>query len=42
MGNTILFPGDYFSLNNPNDNFTAELDAVTATDDLDVAIFNYD
>lgn len=42
MGNTILFPGDYFSLNNPNDNFTEELDAVAATDGLDAALFNYD
>lgn len=42
MGNTILFPGDYFSMHNPNDNFTAELDAVVATEDLDAALFNYD
>lgn len=42
MGNTILFPGDYFALNNPNDNFTEELDAVVATDGLDAALFNYD
>lgn len=30
MKATILFPGDYFSLNSPNDNFSAELDAVVA------------
>jgi len=41
MRATILFPGDYFSLNNPDDNFAAELDAVTACDELDVALFNY-
>lgn len=39
---TILFPGDYFSLNSPNDNFSAELDAVVATNGLEAALFNYD
>jgi hypothetical protein len=42
MRATLLFPGDYFSLNNPNDNFTAELDAVVACDNLDPLLFNYD
>ena len=42
MKATILFPGDYFSLNEPNDNFTQELDAVIATDGLEAALFNYD
>lgn len=39
---TILFPGDYFSLNALNDNFSAELDAVIATDGLEAALFNFD
>lgn len=38
----ILFPGDYFSLNAPIDNFSAELDAVVATEGLEVALFNFD
>lgn len=42
MKATILFPGDYFSLNAPNDNFAQELDAVIATDGLEAALFNYD
>lgn len=42
MRATILFPGDYFSLNSPNDNFIAELDAVVACDGLDSLLFNYD
>ena len=42
MRATLLFPGDYFSLNNPNDNFTAELDAVVACDNLDPLLYNYD
>lgn len=42
MKATILFPGDYFSLNSPNDNFSAELDAVVATDGLEAALFNFD
>lgn len=42
MKATILFPGDYFSLNSPNDNFTQELEAVIATDGLEAALFNYD
>lgn len=42
MKATILFPGDYFSLNAPNDNFRAELDAVIATEGLEAALFNFD
>lgn len=37
-----MFPRDYFSPNNPNDGFTAELDAVIATEGLDTALLNYD
>ncbi len=42
MRATILFPGDYFSLKNPDDNFTTEVDAVVACDGLDALLFNYD
>ena len=42
MRATVLFPGDYFSLRNPNDNFTAELNAVVACEGLDALLFNYD
>lgn len=42
MEATIIFPGDYFSLNNPNDNFVEELDAVVATNGLHAVLFNYD
>lgn len=41
MGNTILFPGDRFSPNNPDDDFAAEFDAAMATDELDAVLFNY-
>ena len=42
MEATIIFPGDYFSLTNPNDNFAEELDAVIATEGLHAVLFNYD
>ena len=42
MRATILFPGDYFSLNTPSDNFAAELNAVVACGGLDAALFNFD
>lgn len=42
MGNTILFPGNYYSFNNLDDNFAAEFDAVVATQDLDAVLFNFD
>lgn len=42
MKATILFPSDYFSLNAPNDNFRAELDAVITTEGLEAALFNFD
>lgn len=42
MRATILFPGDYFSLNSPYDNFAAEVNAALACSGLDVLLFNYD
>lgn len=36
------FPGDYFSPNAPNENFSGELDAVVATDGLEAVLFNFD
>lgn len=42
MKATILFPGDYFSLNAPNDNFRPEFDAVIATEGMEAALFNFD
>lgn len=42
MKATMLFPSDYYSLNSPNVNFSAEVDAVVATDGLEAAFFNFD
>lgn len=42
MRATVLFPGDYFSQNNPSDNFAAELDAAVACNEIDALLFNYD
>ena len=42
MRAAILFPGDYFSLNAPNDNFRYELDTVIAAEGLEAALFNFD
>lgn len=39
---TILLPGDYYSLNHPNDNFSQELEAVIATPNLIPVLFNFD
>ena len=39
---TMLFPGDFYSLNNVNDNFSAEVDAAVSCDCFDVLLFNFD
>lgn len=42
MRATMLFPGDFYSLNNVNDNFSAEVDAAVSCDCFDVLLFNFD